>query len=116
MNKRIKKLSEFKDEKGILVTADLFVPISKIAQNIQNLPESKNKIDFAHAILKNNPTEIKNMLAILSDVEPEDYHCTAATVLVDVMAMLTDEDVLSLFGLQSETPPSSGSVSESTEG
>lgn len=115
------RLSEFKDEKGIEVVAKLLVPISKIAQN-QNNAKAKAKakeggtlLDFASAMLQNNPKEVMDMLAILDDKDPSEYHCSAATVLVDVFNMLSDPELLQLFGFQSKTPASSGSASENTE-
>lgn len=113
------RLSEFKDEKAIEVVAALLGPISKIAQNEQNKEargEGKTLMDFSISILVNNSAEVKDMLAILDGEDPENYHCTAATVLRDVFNMVSDPDLMSLFGFRRQTPPSSGSVSENTEG
>jgi hypothetical protein len=111
------KLSDFKDEKAIEVVAALLVPMGNIAKNAENAEaRGKSKLEFASSMLKNNAADVKNMLAILSDVDPEDYHCTAASVLVDVMQMFNDPELMQLFGLQSGTAASSGSASESTEG
>ena len=113
------RLSAFKDEKAIEVVAALLGPISRIAQNEKNQEargEGKSMLDFAIAILKNNATDVKDMLAILADEDPGKYHCSAATVLRDVFHMISDPEMMELFGVQSKTPPSSGSVSESTEG
>ena len=110
------KLSEFKDEKGIEVVAKLLVPIENIAKNQANsAAKGKSVIEFAASLLQNNPGEVKEMLAILADVDPAEYHCTAASVLVDALNMFSDPELLQLFGLQSKTPASSGSASESTE-
>lgn len=110
------RLSEFKDEKGIEVVAKLLIPIGKIATNTKNA-ESRNgsKLDFAAALLQNNPGEVKDMLAILADKDPAEYHCTAATVLMDVFNMVSDPELMMLFGLQRQTTASSGSASENTE-
>ncbi|WP_305116639.1 hypothetical protein [Acutalibacter muris] len=113
------RLSEFKDEKAIEVVAALLEPIGKIAKNPKNQEsrgEGKTILDFAAAMLKNNPADAKDMLAILADKEPESYHCNAATVFRDILLMLSDPEIMELFGVQSKTPPSSGSVSETTEG
>lgn len=111
------KLSEFKDEKAIEVIAKLLVPIANIATNKEvAAAKGKNPIEFASTMLSSSPTDVKNMLAILSDEDPESYHCSAATVLVDVLNMLNDPELMALFGLQSKTLASSGSASENTEG
>ncbi len=110
------KLSEFKDEKGIEVVAKLLVPISNIAKNKGNVEaKGKSLIEFAAAMLQNNQKDVKDMLAILADADPAEYHCSAASVLVDVLNMLNDPELMQLFGLQSKTPASAGSASESTE-
>jgi hypothetical protein len=110
------KLSDFKDEKAIEVVASLLEPIGKIAANKETAEaKGKTKLEFASALLKNNAAEVKDMLAILNDVDPADYHCSAASVLVDLLSMLNDPELMELFGLQSQTPASSGSASESTQ-
>lgn len=110
------KLSEFKDEKAIEVVAKLLVPIANIAENAKNAKaKGASKLEFASALLANNKKEVMDMLAILSDKEPGEYHCNAATVLMDVFNMLSDPDLVQLFGLQSKTSTSSGSATENTE-
>lgn len=108
------KLSEFKDEKAIEVVARLLVPIGNIVKNRDNAnARGGSNLEFASAILANNPSDVKDMLAILNDVDPSEYHCNAATVIFDVMNMLADEQLLQLFGLQRQTQTSSTSASES---
>ena len=108
------KLSEFKDEKAIEVVAKLLVPIGNIVKNRDNAnARGGTQLEFASAILANNPADVKDMLAILNDVDPAEYHCTAATVIFDTMNMLADEELLQLFGLQRQTQTSSTSASES---
>lgn len=110
------KLSEFRDEKAIDVVAKLLVPIANIAGNSANAAmKGKSLMEFASAMLRNNPRDVMAMLAILDDKEPEDYHCSAASVLVDLVNMLGDEELLQLFGAQRQTRASSGSASETTE-
>lgn len=110
------KLSEFKDEKALQVISDLLVPIGRIAANPENAKaKDLGVLDFASAILRNSGKDVMTMLAILNDQDPATYHCTAASVMMDVFTMLDDPELLLLFGLQSQTPASSGSASESTE-
>lgn len=108
------KLSEFKDEKAVEVVAKLLVPIGRIVSNKDNAKaRGGTQLEFASAILANNPADVKDMLAILNDADPAEYHCTAATVIFDTMNMLADEELLQLFGLQRQTQTSSTSASES---
>ena len=110
----MKKLSEFKDEQGAVVVAKLLPPIFEIIQNAANEDaKSKKPIDFVSAILQNSPQETMKIFAILSEVEPEDYHTNAAEILGNVVKLATDEDLMALFGLQRQTVTSSGSASES---
>lgn len=110
------RLSEFKDEKAIEVVAKLLEPIGCIASNAENAEaKGKSVAAFAGALLQNNPKEVMAMLAILDDQDPATYHCTAASVLVDVFNMFNDPELMRLFGLRSGKVASSGSASESTE-
>lgn len=110
------RLSDFKDEKGIEIVAKLLVPIGNIATNKANAKaKNENMFVFASALLQNNKRDVMDMLAILSDKDPTEYHCTAATAMSDIVEMLSDPDLLALFGLQRQTQASSGSASGSTE-
>lgn len=116
------RLSEFKDEKGVEVVARLLVPISKIGSNPQNAAAKKaatenggTMLDFASAMLQNSPRDVMDMLAILDGKDPENYSCSAASVLMDIFNMISDPELMALFGLQRQTPASSGSASETTE-
>lgn len=109
------RLSDFHDEQAIEVVARLLEPISRIAGNAENArAKGDNLAAFAGALLRNNPRDVMEMLAILSGKESADYHCTAASVLADVFQMLSDPELLRLFGLQSKTAVSSGSASAHT--
>ena len=72
-------------------------------------------MEFASAMLQNSPKDVMDMLAILHEKDPKDYHCSAATVLMDVFNMISDPELLALFGLQRQTTASSGSASENIE-
>ncbi len=110
------KLSEFKDEKGIEVVAKLLVPICNIVANPENeKAKDKNRAAFLCSMLQNSPKDVMDMLAILNDQNPEDYHCNAASVLKNVLELATDKELMELFGAQGKTGVSSGSASENTE-
>lgn len=110
------RLSDFKDEKGVEIVAKLLVPIKNISSNPKN-DEARDEGDlaFAAAMLQNSPRDAMDMLAILHEQDPKDYHCSAATVLVDVFNMISDPELLALFGLQRQTLASSGSALENIE-
>lgn len=110
------KLSDFKDEKGVEVVAKLLVPIGNIANNAKNADaRKKGGLVFASTLLQNNKRDVMDMFAILNDVDPSEYHCDGATVLVDTFNMISDPALLTLFGLQRQTPASSGSASTTGE-
>lgn len=112
----MKKLADFKDEKGLEVAAALMEPLGKIAANSANVQaKGKTLFEFAAALLKNSPEEVKAMLAILSDEPVDDFHYTAGTVFSGVIALLSDPDILELFGLRGQMKGLSGSASENTE-
>lgn len=110
------RLSDFKDEKAIEVVADLLEPIFNIVSNAENAKaKDDGMIKFAGAMLKNSAKDVMSMLAILDDKEPSEYHCNAASVMRDVVNMLSDPELMQLFGLQRQTQTSAGSASEITE-
>lgn len=110
------RLSDFKDEKAIEIVAKLLVPIGNIAANAKNFDaRSKGKLAFASALLQNNAKDVKDIFAILNEVEPGEYHTNAASVLMDTLEMLNDPALLELFGLQGQTSASSGSASTTGE-
>lgn len=115
------RLSEFRDEQGVEVVAKLLVPIGKIVSNEKNAKAQKeanegkgSMLDFVSALLQNSPRDVMDMLAILDGKDPNEYHCSAATVLVDALHMMSDHELLMLFGLQRQTLASPGSALETT--
>lgn len=111
----MKRLSDYKDQDGVRIVGRVLAPISRIVTN-SNVKDIYNKgpLAFASAICEHCPDEIMNILSELAG--NEEYHCDGATVIKDVVYVFTDPEMLRLFGLQSEIPPSFGSASESTEG
>lgn len=110
----MKKLSEFHDEKAAVIVAKLLPPIFGILQNAANeKATNKAPIDFVSTILQNSPRETMNIFAILSEVEPSEYHCSGTEILQNIVTFATDSELMELFGLQRQTATSSTSVSES---
>ena len=110
------RLSEFKKEKAIEGVANLLIPIGNIVANPAN-EEAKDGgvLKFASEMLKNNTKDAMEILAILADEPVESYTCTGVTVLKDMLNVLSDPDLLELFGLQSQTQTSAGSALTSSE-
>lgn len=110
------KLTDFKDAEAIRVVADLLPHIGNICKN-SVIEEARNDsmMNFAAALLKENPADVLAMLAILNNQDPAEYHCNAATVIADVFGMISDPALLELFGLPTRTPETSGSASANTE-
>ncbi len=109
------RLSDFRDEQALEVIAKLLEPVGAIAANERNAAaRSGGVFGFASALLHNNPREVMAIFAILNGEEPEAYHCSASTVLFDLVELLNDPELLALFGLRSRTAASSGSVSANT--
>lgn len=113
----MKQLSEFKNEQGVIVVAKLLNPISRIVIKIRDKGKKPNgsPIEFLTAVLEESPKDIMEIFAILNEVPVEDYQCNAASILMDTVKLAADKEFMELFGLQSQTPTSSGSVSASTE-
>lgn len=112
----MKKLSEFEGDAAIDVVADLLPYIGEIAKNPKNKQANKKSIaDFAGSLLKNNKEAVKGILAVLNETSVDEYKITAASIIIDTLTMLSDDALLSLFGLQSKIAASSGSASANTE-
>lgn len=115
----MKQLSEFKNEDGVRVVAKLLNPIGRIVLQIKDNKDEKgkpkNRVEFLSQALEECPKDIMEIFAILSETPVEKYECNAASLLMDTIKLAADNEFMELFGLQSQTPTSSGSASENTE-
>lgn len=110
------KLTDFKDADAIRVIADLLPHVGNIAKNSAVEKARKGSMmEFAATLLKENPSDVLAMLAILNNQAPAEYHCNAANVIMDVFSMISDPALLELFGLPTRTQTTSGSASANTE-
>ena len=109
----MKRLSEFKNEEGIVVVARLLQPIFRIVAGMEK-PDGMSSIEYVSKMLEKNPKDVMEIFAILSEVPVEEYSCNGASVMMDALKLASDKELMSLFGLQSQTQTSSGSASEST--
>jgi hypothetical protein len=116
--KIMKKLSDFKDEKGIVVASQILSVIMEILADKKNLEQSgKSPAVMFGEFMKNCPVEMKKIFAILSEEDPESYHCDGTEAIMNMMVLANDPVILSLFISQGQTgdAKSSASVLENTE-
>lgn len=114
----MKKLSDFKDEKGIEIASEVLAVIMEMLSDERNRAQEgeKNRFRMFSAFMQNTPDKMKEIFAILSEENPKTYHCDGAEAMTNVLIMVNDPVILGLFTLQGQTgdAKSSGSVSEST--
>lgn len=114
----MKKLSDFKDEKGIEIASEVLSVIMEMLADERNRKQEgeKNRFKMFSAFMKNTPDKMKEIFAILSEEDVKSYHCDGAEAMTNLLIMVNDPIILGLFTLQSQTgdAKSSGSVSEST--
>ena len=119
----MKRLSEFRDLDAIKLVSQLMLPIGRIVQNnavkaarkeAKDAGRDMSMAELASVMLEAGAEDLMTMLALLNETDPAEYHCNAVTVLSDVLTMFGDPDMQALFGLQRQTPASSGSASENT--
>lgn len=110
------KLKDFKGEKGIEVVGRIMPPMANILANPKNTSDevSKNIIAQLGAFFRNNPHDVLEILATLDDKPLEGYEITAQDALGKLLSWFDDPELQSLFGLQSPSLTSSGSVSTTT--
>lgn len=113
----MKQLSEFKNEEGVKVVAKLLNPISRIVMSMRDKGKKPSgaPIEFLSSLLEDNPKDIIEIFAILSETPVDQYECSAASLLMDTVKLAADKEFMGLFGLQGQTQTSSGSVSVNTE-
>ena len=115
---RMKKLSDFKGEKGIEIAADVLEVIFDILSNKKNMEQKseENPIKMFSSFMKNSPKSMKKIFAILSEIDPSEYDCDGAEAMTNMLLLANDPVLLGLFISpgQSAEEESSGSGSENT--
>lgn len=115
----MKKLSDFKDEKAIVVVAQLLEPIMTIVTNPANgkFKDEQNGFKMFSGFLSNSPKSMMQIFAILSEQDVDTYHCDGVEVTKNLMTLVSDSRLIELFTSQGQTGDaiSSGSASENTE-
>ena len=116
----IRAFKDIKDENALDVLAEVIEPISSICtdEKIKDYFEKPMAL-LASYMIKNHKKEVMQILQAMSG---EEYHCNLATLTVDLITLVSDETVQSLFkssvqsGEQSLELNASGSATENTEG
>ena len=119
------KLSDFKGEEALDVLADIIEPLTSILSDkeIQALSKKKNTpvIKFVKPAIKNHKKELIEVLARLNRQTVEEYEkeLTLITLPMQVLELINDPEVQSLFHSQVESRitslASSSSATENTE-
>ena len=113
----MKKLSDFRDGKGIEVAANVLAVIMDILSDQKNMAmrHEQNPVKMFTAFMSNSPDKMREIFAILSEVDVSEYHCDGAEALTNMLILANDPVLVSLFMSQSQMrdATSSGSASES---
>lgn len=116
----MKKLSDFKDEKGIEVAAEILEIVMVILADDRNaaMKGEENAGKMFATFMKNSPAEMRHIFAILSEEDPATYHCNGAEAMSNMLIMTQDPILVGLFISPSQMgdATSSGSAQENTEG
>ena len=115
----MRKLSDFRDEKGIEIAAQVLAIIMDILSNKENMDHTTAKTPLAmfSAFMQNSPKEMRKIFAILSEKDEKDYTCDGAEAMTNMLILANDPILVGLFISQGQTgdATSSGSASENTE-
>lgn len=114
------KLSEFKNEDAIDLVADLIEPASLIFSDsaIADAARSGNKVKAIGVALKNHKKSVIEILARLDNTDVESYDKNVIQMTLELIELLNDSDLMSVFGFQGQMKEemSSGSAMENIEG
>lgn len=114
------KISDYKDEEALDLVADLIEPAGKIFSDQElrkAVKDGSSKPSVAKIIIKNHKSEIIEILARINNVPVNEYHFTVMSLITDVIDIIQDQELMSVFYSQGQKTEitSSGSVSENTE-
>lgn len=123
----MKKLSDYKGEEALDVLADIIEPMAIILADkdvkamVMNKDEKTPIIKLVKPLIKNHKSEVIAILARVADMPVEEYEKTVNvfTLPVQLMDLINDPQVKSLFQSQSQTAVTSlasfGSATENIE-
>lgn len=99
------RLSDFKDEEALDVLADILEPTATILadEEIQKMRNAKaNRIKIVAYVIKHHKQAIVEILARLDCTPVEEYHFSAVSLPLKLLALINDPEVQSLFTSQSQ--------------
>lgn len=116
----MRKLSEYKNEEAIELLADILDPVSVILtdEDVKNTYRTtKNKMAIIKIILKNHPSEVVDILALLEGVPRNEYECNVVSAPVKLIELSKDKELMDFFKSQGQNldVEFSGSATENIE-
>lgn len=111
------RLSDFKGEEALDVLADIIEPLANIIadEDIQRLNKQENVplIAMVKPAIKNHKRDLISILARLENMSEEEYEKTMNLITLpkQVMELLNDEEVKSLFQSQEKSEMTSSASS-----
>lgn len=114
------KLREFENEQALDLLADIIEPIAHIMADdkVEKMVKAKKPVlIIASHILKNNKKDVIEIVAMMNGADPTTFRFNTVTLLKDIVEIMNDPDIISLFTLQGQTTDSesSGSATVNTE-
>lgn len=115
------RLSEIEGEQALDILADIIDPIAEIATDEEFGEMMRAKVPKIHLVkkmLKDHKKSVIAIMAALDGEKPETYRFNLLTLPMKILEIVNDPEVEQLFQSQSQMTelPSSGSVTENTEG
>ena len=113
------KLREFENEQALDLLADIIEPIARIMadKKVEKMVKAKKPVlVIASHILKNNKKDVIEIVATMNGADPATFKFNTVTLLKDIVDIMSDPDIVSLFTSQSQMTDSepSGSATVST--
>lgn len=113
------KLSDVKGPEALVLLADLIEPAAAIMADPEaKVQFEKSRIKFVKFAVKQHMSEVMEILAILSGESVEEFsqHVNLLTVPRLLLDLVSDKELMELFGSQGQTggATSSGSASAKT--
>lgn len=116
----MKKLSEYRDGEAIDLMADMLEPLVSMTKNKEFMEKINDRnttgLEKVQFTLKACKEEVITILAILNGVPREEYHCSIASILVDLTKLMSDRDFIAFFESQGQKTSDTtfGSATENT--
>lgn len=107
------KLSDYKNEDGLDLLADLLDPVSDIMTDAEfrKVVESADRMAIAKYVLKNKQKQVVQILARMDGKTPETYSATITEMFAQLLDVLNDKTMLDFFASQAQKIVGASSVS-----